>query len=113
MIMTMIAHVLSVKRTESIVITGMHNFVVHFVGGKMVVKNHHGVMIVTLWIFRGDSMKSLVILFIGLSVIVLAEGMILAELFGFNRLVTGLLFAVGGGFCFWYWIRQINWVKNE
>lgn len=58
MIMTMIAHVLSVKRTESIVITGMHNFVVHFVGGKMVVKNHHGVMIVTLWIFRGDSMTN-------------------------------------------------------
>ena len=56
MIMTMIAHVLSAKRTESIVITGMHDFVAHSVGGKMVEKNHHGVRIVTLGIFRGDSM---------------------------------------------------------
>ena len=59
MIMTMIAHALSVKRTESIVITGMHDFVAHSVGGKMVEKNHHGVRIVTLGIFKGDSMTEL------------------------------------------------------
>ena len=58
-------------------------------------------------------MKSLVIMFVGLALVLLAEGMVLAELFGFNRFVTGLFFAVGGGFCLWYWIRQINWVKSE
>lgn len=52
MIMTMISHALSVKRTESIVIIGMHNIVAHYVGGKMEEKNHHGVMIVTLGIFK-------------------------------------------------------------
>ena len=58
---------------------------------------------------RGDSMKSLVILFIGLGLCLLGEGMILAEIFGNNRFITGLFFATGGGFCIWYWIRQINW----
>ena len=57
--MTMIAHALSVKRTESIVITGMHDFVVHSVGGKMAEKNHRGVRIVTLGIFRGDSVNDI------------------------------------------------------
>lgn len=49
MIMTMIAHV---TLANGIAITGMHNIVAHSVGGKMVVKNHHGVMIVTLGIFK-------------------------------------------------------------
>ena len=58
-------------------------------------------------------MKSLVILFIGLGLLLLGEGMILAEIFGNNRFITGLFFATGGGFCIWCWIRQIKLVKNE
>ena len=58
-------------------------------------------------------MKSLVIMFVGLALVLLAEGMVLAELFGFNRFVTGFFFVVGGSFCLWYWTRQINWVKKE
>ena len=49
MIMTMIAHV---TLANGIAITGMHDFVAHSVGGKMAEKNHHGVMIVTLGIFK-------------------------------------------------------------
>ena len=57
-------------------------------------------------------MKSLAILFVGLSLCLLAEGMILAEIFSNNRLITSLFFGTGGAFSVWYWIRQINWTKS-
>ena len=50
MIMKMIAHAILVN---GIAIIGMHNIVALSVGGKMAEKNHHGVTIVTQWIFSG------------------------------------------------------------